>query len=176
MRVVTGKYKGRRFEVPRTFQGHPTTDFAKENLFNVLRGYVDIDQATCLDLFAGTGSITLEMLSRGATKVVAVEIEHSHIAFICQCLDYLHDTNCTTICTDAFRYLKKCEEHFDLIFADPPYDLPRLASLPELIFAGNLLAEGGVFVLEHGTNNNFATHPRLVDQRTYGKVNFSFFK
>ncbi len=175
MRVITGKYKGRRFEVPRTFRGHPTTDFAKENLFNILRGYVDLEGATCLDLFAGTGSITLEMLSRGASHVVAVEMDHTHATFIRQCLDHIGEENCSLICADAFRYLKKCQQSFNLIFADPPYDHVRLASLPDIIFSSQLLAPEGIFVLEHGKNHLFATHPHFLEQRTYGKVNFSLF-
>ncbi len=176
MRVVTGKYKGRRFDIPRTFKAHPTTDFAKENLFNVLMKYIDLEGKKCLDLFAGTGGISLEMLSRGAQEVVSVEIDREHMAFIRQCLDKINETNCTTICGDVFRYIKTCRQQFDLIFADPPYDLAKLGTLPELILQGELLAEGGIFVLEHGKKNDFAQHPRFVEQRVYGKVNFSIFR
>ncbi len=174
--MITGKYKGRHFDVPRTFKGHPTTDFAKENLFNVLKAYVDFTDATCLDLFAGTGSITLEMLSRGAQEVVCVEKEREHMLFIRRCLATLQVLNCTTLCGDAFRYIKSCQRQFDFIFADPPYDLPTLRTLPDLILDGGLLADEGVFVLEHGKNNNFAQHPRFVQQRVYGKVNLSIFR
>ncbi len=175
MRVVTGRYKGRRFDIPRTFRGHPTTDFAKENLFNVLKGYIDIEDATCLDLFAGTGSISLELLSRGAQRVVSVELEPTHVAFIRQCIERLGETHSTLVCMDAFRYLKRCEETFNFIFADPPYNLDALPTLPDLIMTRKLLREDGIFVLEHGKNHSFSTHQHFVQQRVYGKVNFSIF-
>ncbi len=176
MRVITGKYKGRRFDIPRTFKAHPTTDFAKENIFNVMVGYIDLEGAVCLDLFAGTGSISLEMLSRGAEKVVAIEADREHASFIRRCLDKIGDTNCITICGDAFRYAKTCRCRFDFIFADPPYDLPKIDTLPDLIFAKDLLEEGGIFVLEHGPKTNFSAHKHFVEHRAYGKVNFSLFK
>lgn len=179
MRVITGKYRGRRFEVPRTFKARPTTDFAKENIFNVLGGIIDLEGARCLDLFAGTGSITLEMLSRGAASVVSIEADRDHAAFIRQCLAKLGDERCALIRGDVFRFLKSCREPFDLIFADPPYALPQLETIPELVTpaaGGGLLAPGGVFVFEHGHRNDFAAHPRLTDHRAYGSVNFSLFR
>ncbi len=176
MRVITGKYKGRRFDIPHTFKARPTTDCAKENIFNVLVGYLDFEGAQCLDLFAGTGSISLEMLSRGAQHVTSVEIDYEHMAFIHYCLRKVNATNCSTICGDAFRYLKSCRRQYDIIFADPPYALPSLSSLPDLVFERGLLAEEGVFVLEHSGRQSFAAHSRFVEHRVYGKVNFSLFK
>lgn len=177
MRVITGKYKGRHFEVPRTFKARPTTDFAKENLFNVLNGYLDFDEEpTALDLFAGTGSITLELLSRGCGRVISVEKDSKHYAFIQQVLRTLNDQLCMTVRGDVFRFLNKCKETFDFIFADPPYALPELEQLPTLVLEGHLLKEGGLFVLEHGKTNEFSTHPHFVEHRSYGSVNFSFFR
>lgn len=176
MRVITGKYKGRRFDVPRTFKARPTTDFAKENLFNVLRAYIDFEESTALDLFAGTGSITLELLSRGCRRVVSVEQDADHYRFIASVLARLGDRAANLVRGDVLKFVPRCAEQFDLVFADPPYTLPRLAELPELVLTGNLLAPEGLFVLEHGKNYDFSANPRFVEHRAYGSVNFSFFK
>ena len=176
MRIITGKYKGRRFEVPRTFKARPTTDFAKENIFNVLNSYVDLDGAQALDLFSGTGSITLELLSRGCEEVVSVELDRAHHAFIRQCVERIGATNAVLVRGDVFRFLKTCHRRFDLVFADPPYALEQLTTLPSLVVDGGLLSHGGIFVLEHGKQNDFSTHPQFVEHRAYGSVNFSIFK
>ncbi len=176
MRVITGKYKGRHFDVPRSFKARPTTDFAKENIFNVMNGYIDFEGCKALDLFAGTGSITLEMLSRGAQTVVSVEMDRDHSNFIRQCLAKLNEENCALIKGDVFRFLKSCKQQFDFIFADPPYALPNLETIPDLILDNNLLAEDGILVFEHGKNNDFKNHPRFIEHRCYGSVNFSIFK
>ena len=176
MRVITGIYKGRHFEVPRTFKARPTTDFAKENIFNVLNGYMDLEDASALDLFAGTGSITLEMLSRGCADVTSVEMDRDHASFIRQCLQKLGDEDCSLIRGDVFRFLKSCKRKYDLIFADPPYALPELPQLPDLIFKHDMLSADGVFVFEHGKHNDFSSHPCFVEHRSYGSVNFSIFR
>ena len=176
MRIITGEYKGRHFDVPRTFKARPTTDFAKENIFNVMNGYVDFDGCKALDLFAGTGSISLELLSRGAETVVSVELDRDHANFIRQCLKKLDDDRCALIKGDVFRFIKSCKQKFDFIFADPPYALPNLPTIPDLIFENELLAEDGVFVFEHGKQNDFSNHPHFVEHRSYGSVNFSIFK
>ncbi|MDY5328913.1 MAG: RsmD family RNA methyltransferase [Bacteroidaceae bacterium] len=177
MRVITGKYKGRRFEIPRTFKARPTTDFAKENLFNVLQGYLDFDdESSALDLFSGTGSITLELLSRGCGHVVSVESDPLHFSFICSFVDKLKATEAFPVRADVFRYLARCRECFDFIFADPPYALEQLPQMPDIVMERGLLKEGGLFVLEHGKHNDFSQHPRFVEHRAYGSVNFSFFQ
>ena len=175
MRIITGKYKGRHFDIPRTFKARPTTDFAKENIFNVLIQYVDLDGATALDLFSGTGSITLELLSRGCQQVVSIELDRDHHRFICDCIKKL-DANASPLRADVFCYLKSCHTQFDLIFADPPYALKELATLPDLIFDKSLLAPDGLFILEHGKDYDFSQHPHFVEHRSYGSVNFSLFK
>ena len=158
MRVISGIYKRRRFDVPRTFKARPTTDFAKENLFNVLNNYIDFEErVTALDLFAGTGSISIELVSRGCDRVISVEKDPAHHSFIC-------------------KIMNSRREQFDFIFADPPYALKELESIPELIFKNNLLKEGGLFVLEHGKQNNFEDHPHFIERRVYGSVNFSLFR
>ncbi len=176
MRIITGKYKGRHFDIPRTFKARPTTDFAKENIFNVLNGYIDFDGSSALDLFSGTGSISLEMLSRGCAPVISVEADREHSAFISQCMKKIGATDNILIRGDVFRFLKKCHETFDFIFADPPYALDNLASIPSLIFEHELLKPEGVFVLEHGKNYDFSQEPHFVEHRSYGSVNFSLFR
>ena len=175
MRIITGKYKGRHFDIPRNFKARPTTDFAKENLFNVLNGFIDFDEATALDLFAGTGSISLELLSRGCSQVVSVEADRDHARFIGQCMQKIGTDHNILIRGDVFRFLKSCHQQFDFIFADPPYALEQLATLPDLIFEHQLLKADGVLVFEHGKTNDFSAHPHFVEHRNYGSVNFSIF-
>ena len=177
MRVITGKYKGRHFDVPRSFKARPTTDFAKENLFNVLQGYLDFEEGpTALDLFSGTGSITLELLSRGCSRVISIEKDRLHHGFIRGFLEKLQDSAGVAVCGDVFKYLARCNEQFDFVFADPPYALPNLTELPDIVMARNLLKEGGLFVLEHGKTDDFTSHPHFLEHRAYGSVNFSFFR
>ena len=186
MRIITGKYKGRHFEIPRSFKARPTTDFAKENIFNVLVQYVDFDGATALDLFSGTGSISLELVSRGCSQVVSVELDRDHFRFIRECINslspspspsregglYARERKGTVplstwrgVRGEAFRFLKSCKQQYDLIFADPPYALKELATLPDI----------GIFVLEHGKDHDFSGHPHFKEHRQYGSVNFSIF-
>lgn len=178
MRIISGMYKGRRFDVPHSFKARPTTDFAKENLFNVLANRIDFDdeELTALDLFAGTGSITIELLSRGCGKVVSVEKDRDHYAFISKIVKELKTDRSILIKGDVFKFIKGGRSEFDFIFADPPYELEGLETIPDLVFGNNLLREDGIFVLEHGKKNNFEEHPHFVERRVYGSVNFSFFK
>ena len=176
MRIITGTYKGRHFDIPRSFKARPTTDFAKENIFNVLKGYIDFEGCTALDLFSGTGSISLELVSRECRQVVSVEADRDHHAFIKQCLKKLGTDRCIAIRGDVFRFIRTCHQQFDMIFADPPYALPELPQIPDLIFERNLLKEDGVLVFEHGKNNDFSAHVRFVVHRSYGSVNFSIFR
>ena len=236
MRIITGIYKGRRFDIPRSFKARPTTDFAKENIFNVLNSYIDLEGIRALDLFAGTGSISLELLSRGCSQVVSVEADRDHARFIGECVRKLGVTNHQLIRGDVFRYLKSAQKSFNLerdavalnaaqpqlnrdaaalnshrplnlehsgeaalnghrplnrgeaaiehpdkgrafsfIFADPPYALPNLPDIPDLVLQSGLLAPGGVFVFEHGKQNDFSSHPCFREHRAYGSVNFSIF-
>ena len=182
MRIITGKYKGRHFDIPRTFKARPTTDFAKENIFNVLVQYVDFDGAEALDLFSGTGSISLELVSRGCSRVVSVELDRDHHRFIQDCMKKLTANseepiaNIIPIRGDVFRFLKSCKQQFDFIFADPPYALKELATLPDLVFERQVLKEEALFVLEHGKDYDFSEHPHFVEHRQYGSVNFSLFR
>lgn len=176
MRIITGIYKGRHFDIPRTFKARPTTDFAKENIFNVLNGYIDLEDAIALDLFSGTGSISLELVSRGCQSVISVEADRDHHAFIKQCLKKLGTDRCIALRGDVFRFIKSCHQQFDFIFADPPYALPELPTLPKLILERGLLKPNGIFVFEHGKNNSFEDVSGFIEHRAYGSVNFSLFR
>lgn len=160
---------------PKNITARPTTDFAKESLFNLLTNRMDMEGADVLDLFAGTGSISLECVSRGAREVTAVELAHTQQNFIIATSKSLGINNLHLIRGDVFRYLKACSIRYDLIFADPPYALKELPTLPSLIVPA-LLKPGGLFVLEHGDQYDFSGHPHFLDLRTYGSVHFSFFQ
>ena len=116
MRIITGLYKGRHFDIPRSFKARPTTDFAKENIFNVLNAYINFEESTALDLFAGTGSISLEMLSRGCRSVISVEKDRDHAKFIAQCINKIGAKNHVLVRGDVFRFIKSCKQQFDFIF------------------------------------------------------------
>ena len=184
MRIITGQYKGRHFDIPRSFKARPTTDFAKENIFNVLTGYMDFEGATALDLFAGTGSISLELVSRGCQSVVSIEKDRDRHRFICDCLNRVGNTVCIPLRADVFRFIKSCRQTYDLVFADPPYALKELPTLPGLITGSRLqkeggsglLKEGGIFVLEHGKDHDFSAEPGFMEHRCYGSVHFSLFR
>ena len=176
MRIITGKYKGRHFDIPRSFKARPTTDFAKENIFNVLVQYVDFEDATALDLFSGTGSISLELLSRGCSQVVSVEMDRDHHRFIQECIKKLGGLGIISIRGDVFRFIKSCKQQYDIIFADPPYALKELPQIPDLVIEKQLLKENGIFVFEHGKDYDFSQHPNFVEHRSYGSVNFSLFR
>lgn len=177
MRVISGIYKRRRFDVPRTFKARPTTDFAKENLFNVLNNYIDFEEGIiALDLFSGTGSISIELVSRGCDRVVSIEKDPAHYAFICKIMKEVQTDRCIPVRGDVFKFISSCHEKFDFIFADPPYVLKELGNLPDLVFQHELLKEDGLFVLEHGKDHSFESHPHFIERRVYGSVNFSFFK
>lgn len=176
MRIITGIYKGRHFDIPRSFKARPTTDFAKENIFNVINGYVDMDGAQALDLFAGTGSISLELLSRGCSPVVSVEMDRDHASFIRECMKKIDTHDNILIRGDVFRFIKTCKQQFDLTFADPPYALPELPTIPKLILDKGMLRPGGLLVFEHGKHNDFSQLEGFVEHRAYGSVNFSLFR
>lgn len=176
MRIISGKFKARRITPPNNIQARPTTDFAKEGLFNLLSNQVDYEDLNVLDLFAGTGSISLEFISRGCKSVTAIDLNERHCAFIRKTCADLKIDNLLVIKADVFKYIGKSRIQYNLIFADPPYDLENLAELPDLIFNNKLLAEGGLFILEHSAKNNFESHPHFIEHRHYGNVNFSFFE
>ena len=176
MRIISGKYKSRRFQLPKNLRARPTTDMARESLFNILNNKIDWENTSALDLFSGTGSIALELVSRGCPRVVSVESNAKNHAFIQGVKAKLDATELLTIKADVFSFIKTCNQTFDLIFADPPYDLKELESIPGKIFDYELLNDDGVFILEHSKNNTFKEHPLFKEVRKYGAVHFSFFE
>ena len=176
MRIITGLYKGKHFEIPRTFKARPTTDFAKENLFNVLRAYLDFEDLKALDLFGGTGAISYEFASRGASMVYCVEMLPLHANFIKSQAAKFGMNNLTVVRHNVFEFLEICREKFDIIFADPPYALEDLATIPDKVFAKDILHPGAYFILEHPEEYNFENHPKFLKERKYGNVHFSFFE
>ncbi|MDE5704669.1 16S rRNA (guanine(966)-N(2))-methyltransferase RsmD [Muribaculum sp.] len=176
MRIIRGKYGRRRFDVPSNISARPTTDFARENIFNVLENLTDLEDADCLDLFAGTGAISFEFLSRECRHVTAVEKAATQWRFISQVAQRLNVDNFTLIRGDVFRFVATCTGKFDVIFADPPYDLPRFGEIPSLILGSKMLREGTIFVIEHSRNYDFSNLPHFLEHRVYGSVNFSIFR
>ncbi len=176
MRIVGGKYKGRIFKPNKKFKARPTTDVAKEGLFNILENRYYFTDKTLLDLFSGTGSIAYEFLSRGCRNATLVENNYIHYRFILDVLESLKIENATPFKSDVFKFLKTCPQKFDFIFADPPFDLKRFAEVPDAILDANILAEGGRFILEHPKEFQFLKHEHFKEIRNYGKVNFSFFE
>lgn len=175
MRIISGKYKGRRLTPPSNLEVRPTTDKAKEGLFNILMTY-DFEHAAILDLFAGTGSMSYEFLSRGSERVTAVEQDRKCIQYITEVAERMEFENFSIKQTNVFKYIDLITETYDIIFADPPYDLDEIESLPELIFTNKLLNGRGLFILEHDSGHDFSHDKHLDDKRKYGKVHFSIFK
>lgn len=176
MRIVSGKYKGRAINPPRNLRARPTTDFAKENLFNVLGNLVDFEECDVLDLFAGTGSISYEFASRGARSVTSVEINPVHWNFIRQTARQLGIENLYPVKANAFLYLKSCGKQFDIVFSDAPYDLEGSGQIVDLVLEGGLLRPGGIFIFEHSKKMDFSSYNKFWQLRSYGSVQFSFFK
>ena len=175
MRIISGIYGGRRLSPPKNITARPTTDFAKESLFNLLNNRLDFEGIDVLDLFAGTGGIGIECVSRGAREVTAVEIAHVQQNWIISCCRQLGIKNLSVIRGDVFKFLSACRTKYDLIFADPPYALEELPTLPDVILERGILKKDGWLVIEHGKDTDFTSHPRHVETRTYGSVHFSFF-
>ena len=153
----------------------PTSVFVREELFNGLKNLMDLEDLKALALFAGTGAISFELLSRGANPIISVEKHGIQYGFIRKVAEELKTDDLIAIKGDVFKFIASSKEKFDFIFADPPYDLPNLADIPEMIFKAGILKEDGLFVLEHSSKNDFSDMPEFDELRTYGSVNFSFF-
>lgn len=176
MRVISGSLRGRRFNPPVDLPVRPTTDIAKESLFNILNNYIDFENVKALDLFAGTGNISIELISRGCISVTSVDINFRCTEFIKKTTSTFKINNLQVVKSNVFQYLKMAITPYDLIFADPPYDMEGIHTLPDIIFENKLLTENGWFVIEHSREIDFQTHPHFFEHRKYGKVNFSIFK
>jgi len=176
MRIIGGILKGLRLNPPTNLPVRPTTDLAKEALFNILLNKIEFEDIKVLDLFSGTGNISLEFASRGASEVVSVDRS-------VQCIHYLNDTSrqhkltqIKTFKADVLKYLQIETEQYDVIFADPPYDLNQIPEIPKIIFDKNMLLPGGLLIVEHQSLQNLSNHPAFVEQRKYGHSSFSFFE
>ena len=176
MRIIGGKLKGKIICPPEGYRARPTTDFAKEGLFNVLNNEYEFEDLKVLDLFGGTGAIAFEFASRGASRVYSVEMARENASFIKTEAERLGLGNVTMVRANVFDFLPLCREKFDIIFADPPYALEGLENIPDKIFERDLLHPGCYFILEHGDEHSFTEHPRFVKEKHYGRVHFSFFE
>ena len=176
MRIIGGKYRGRRVEPPKNFKARPTTDFAREGLFNILDNRIDFEKINVLDLFSGTGCMSYEFASRGVPEIHLVEKDYAHISGIKRIIRELEIDTIRTIHIDVKAYLKTCSIKYNIVFADPPYDLQWLNQLPDLILGAGIIKEDGFLILEHPKTMRFNDHPLFFEHRNYGGVNFSLFK
>ncbi len=175
MRIIAGNLRGRRLNPPQNLPVRPTTDMARESLFNILNNYVDYEDCSVMDLFAGTGAVSLEFVSRGAKEVTSVDINAQCTDFIKQSAQQFGIRNLHVVRADVFDMMKRLNRKFDIVFADPPYALEGLATLPDMIFERQALTDDGIFILEHPREFSFEEHPHFWQHRNYGKVNFTFF-
>ena len=182
MRIIGGKYRSRRFPVPASFKARPTTDMAKENLFNILSNRIEWEETDALDLFAGTGSMGLEMVSRGAKSVLAIEKDFAHYSFIKGVAAKLGDPAYRVYKADALKWVAdqgriedEIKYKFDLIFADPPYSLANLQNIYDIVVGSGILRPAGLLIIEHPKGIDFSDRPGFRELRHYGAVHFSFF-
>ena len=176
MRIISGIYKSRRITAPTNLSVRPTTDAGKETLFNILANSFAFPEASFLDLFAGTGNISYEVLSRGCRDVTSVDSNYKCTGFIKSTVAQLDMSGILVVKMDVFNYLQDATRKFDIIFADPPYMSPDTPRIHQLVFERNLLNEHGVLIIEHGNDQNFSNLVHLKDERSIGNVNFTIFK
>lgn len=176
MRIIGGEYGGRRFNPPSKMPyTRPTTDIAKEGLFNIIQHKLDFEGLKTLDLFGGTGSISYELASRGVSDLTIVEKDTAMYAFIKKTASELKIGNLKAIKMDVFKFIEQCTEKYNFIFAGPPYALANIDDLPKLIFEKQLLKKDGWFVLEHTPRNNYKSFPYYTAERNYGSTVFTTF-
>lgn len=175
MRIISGKYRGLRLQAPAKLPVRPTTDLAKESLFNILQNRVDLEGISVLDLFSGTGNITYEFASRGCTNITSVDLNMHCVRFIQQTVEKLKAEGIRVVKSDVFSFLKNTFDQFDLIFADPPYDLNTIPEIAKLVWERKLLKAEGMLIIEHAGMQVFSNAPGFVETRNYGNSSFSFF-
>jgi len=174
LRIISGNHRGRRLSPVKNLKARPTTDRAKESLFNILNNLVDFEDITVLDLFGGTGGISYEFASRGCENITIIESSFNHVKYINKVSDEL-DFDLNVIKGDVFKFLKNTPQKFDVIFADPPFDMEGIENVPKLIFEHSILKDDGFLVLEHSDLFEFKNDLKPNNTRHYGKVCFSFF-
>lgn len=175
MRIISGSHKGRRFNPPKGFRSRPTTDLARESLFNILSNTYQIDGLIAIDLFAGSGSVSYEFASRGAEKVLSIEKSFPVFKHLIKLVNEFEFEHIRVIKKDVFNWLKKTDEKADIIFADPPFDLENINELPKIILEKKMIKEGGCLILEHGADLSFDAFEEYSYTKNYGAVHFSFF-
>ena len=175
MRIVSGTHKGRTFTPPPNLPVRPTTDFAKESLFNILNNYFEFEDMRVLDLFSGTGSIAYEFASRGSKDITAVDGNFKCFSFIKATADKFKFDSIRVVKSDVFAFLRAAKQPYNLIFADPPYDMGSMVDIPTIVFENNLLKPGGWLIVEHSVDTDFSKHEKLWDQRKYSNTIFSIF-
>ncbi len=176
MRIISGSLKGRIVQAPSNLPVRPTTDFARTGLFNLLNSRIYFEDISCIDLFSGTGVISLELASRGCKDITAVDANRGCIQFLQQTINSWKVPGIRCLKEDVFRFISSTRMTVDLIFADPPYDLKNLTEIPVLISKNKLIKPGGILILEHGSENTFKDFENFAEERNYGNVNFSIFQ
>jgi len=176
MRIIRGTHRGRKIKAPASLPVRPTTDLAKESLFNILDNHIYFEDVKILDLYAGTGSISFEFASRGSRQIISVDINPGCVRFINETAMQLGFDRIKAVRSSSIGYLNHCSEKFDLIFADPPYDLEGIEEAVNIVFDRHLLNDGGWLIIEHARGKDFSTFPNFFQHRNYGKVNFTFFR
>ena len=177
MRIISGTYKGRRLTAPKKLPVRPTTDMAKEALFNILNNRYYFDEVKVIDLFSGTGNISFEFASRGTENITAVDAHYGCVKYINTVVKEFN-FNITTLKSDVFKFLERTVLKADVIFADPPYDMDseQFLKIANLIFERELLEEGGLLIIEHSNQTNLSEHPQFSFSKKYGGNLFSFFE
>lgn len=176
MRIIGGELRGKMIIPPVGFDARPTTDFAKEGLFNILNNRIDFSNCSVLDLFSGTGSISYEFASRGCPQIYSIEMNPLHASYIKRNTAKLGLKSIQTVHHNVFDFIEICKINFDVIFADPPYDIDGLESIPDKVLSHNLLKKDGILILEHPAKYSFENHPRFIKEKKYGNVHFTFFE
>lgn len=176
MRIIGGKFRGKVILPPSDYKARPTTDFAREGLFNVLDNEYEFDSLAVLDLFGGTGAISYEFASRGAGEIYCVEMNPANASFIKSTAASFGMDNITVVRHNVFEFLPICKKKFDIVFADPPYAIEGLDTIPDKVFSCGIVHPGGYLILEHPGTFSFAGHPKFVKEKKYGNVHFTFFE
>ena len=176
MRIIGGDLKGRRVMPPTNLKARPTTDMARESLFNILNNKIDFEETSVLDMFGGTGCISFEFASRGCKRITTIEIDNTNHQFIQKAMKELKVDVVNLIKGDSFKFVESTGAKYDLVFADPPYNHPQLKDIPSIVFEKDILNDEGMLILEHPKEFKFDDNEYFLEHRKYGHVNFTFFK